>query len=219
MEEVSSSDSTLRLYLVRDGETEWSLSGQHTGCTNIPLTVHREHEARQLRPVLEHIPFAAVLTSSRQRVRGTCELAGLGRSATTEPDLGEWDYGDYEGQRTVDIDKGRPSWNVFRDGRPHGEMPGDVSARADRLLASLCDVDGNVALFTHGQFGCVLAARWIGFSVIDAQHLSLGAASLSILGVNPSHGGVRIIALWNAAPELFTRPCSSRASFMRETTL
>lgn len=110
---------SLRLYLVRHGETQWSLSGRHTGCTDIPLTPHGEEEARQLRPMLEHVQFAAVLTSPRQRARRTCELAGLGPTAKIEPDLAEWDYGDYEGHRSVDIRKGRPGWNVFRDGCPH----------------------------------------------------------------------------------------------------
>lgn len=114
---------TPRLYLVRHGETEWSLSARHTGRTDIPLTPRGEDEARRLRPMLEHVQFAAVLTSPRQRARRTCELAGLDPTAKVEPDLAEWDYGDYEGQRSADIRKARPGWNVFRDGCPHGEMP------------------------------------------------------------------------------------------------
>ncbi len=203
-----------RLYLVRHGETEWSLSGRHTGRTDIPLTPRGEDEARQLRPMLESIQFAAVLTSPRQRARRTFELAGLAPTAKIEPDLAEWDYGDYEGQRSVDIRKGRPGWNVFRDGCPHGEMPAQITARADRLIAHLCDFDGNVALFTHGQFGCILAARWIGLPVVDGQHLSLGPASLSILSDDPSHPDVRVIALWNAVPEVFA-PALSRAAVTR----
>jgi broad specificity phosphatase PhoE len=188
----------LRLYLIRHGETEWSLSGQHTGRTDLPLTAHGEDEARQLAPRLRHIQFARVLTSPRQRARRTCELAGLGAAAETEPDLAEWDYGDYEGLLTADLRKRRPGWNVFRDGCPGGEMPSTVSDRADRLIAHLCRLDGNVALFSHGEFACVLTARWIGLPVVEGQHFSVDAASLGILSYNPSHPEVRVIELWNA---------------------
>jgi broad specificity phosphatase PhoE len=180
----------LQLYFIRHGETEWSLSGQHTGRT-VPLTTCGEDEARELGPCLREIQFARVLTSPRQRARRTCELAGLGPAAEIDPDLAEWDYGDYEGQRSVDR---------FRDGCPRGEMPAQVSDRADRIIAHLRLLNGNVALFSHGQFGCVLAARWIGLPAIEGQHFALGVASLSILGHEPSHPKVRVIALWNAAP-------------------
>ena len=140
-----------------------------------------------------------MLTSPRQRSRRTCELAGLGAAAEIEPDLAEWDYGDYEGQRSVDIRKKRADWDLFRDGCPRGEMPEQVSDRADRLIAHLRALDGNVALFSHGQFGCVLAARWIGLPLVEAQHFALGPASLSILDCDPHHPRVATIALWNAA--------------------
>ena len=188
----------LQLYLIRHGETAWSLSGQHTGRTNIPLTAHGEDQARRLAPWLAQIRFDSVLTSPLLRARQTCELAGLEPSAKTEGDLAEWDYGDYEGQRTVDIRKERPHWDVFRDGCPHGESPAQISDRTDRLITHLATLSGNVALFSHGQFGCVLGARWIGLSVIEAQHFSLAPASLSILSYNPQHRNVRVIALWNA---------------------
>jgi broad specificity phosphatase PhoE len=191
---------TIRLYLVRHGETEWSLSGQHTGRTDLPLTSHGEAEARQLVPWLRHLQFARVLTSPLQRARRTCELAGLGAAAVVEPDLAEWNYGDYEGRLSRDIRKERPGWDVFRDGCPSGEMPGQVSDRADRLIAHLCKLDGNVALFSHGQFSRALAAQWIELSVNEARHFSLGTASLSILGFDPSHPEMRVIELWNAAP-------------------
>jgi len=193
-----------RVYLIRHGETAWSLSGQHTGVTDIPLTEHGEDEARALSPLLRDIHFAAVLTSPRDRARRTCELAGLESHADIDQNLAEWDYGDYEGQRSVDIRKGRPDWNVFRDGCPRGEMPGQASDRADRLIAHLSAVDGDVALFSHGQFSCVLAARWTGLTVVEAQHFTLGPATISILSYNPSHPDVRVIALWNADPALFT---------------
>jgi broad specificity phosphatase PhoE len=202
----------LQLYLVRHGETEWSLSGQHTGRTDLPLTTHGEDESRALGPLLRAHTFTRVLTSPRQRARRTCELAGLGATAEIEPDLSEWEYGEYEGRRTVEIQKEWPGWNVFRDGCPGGEMPAQVSGRADRLIARLAEMDGNVALFSHGQFGQVLAARWIGLPVIAAQHFALDAASLGILGHEPTHPVVRVIALWNATPAVEATPAASRPS-------
>jgi len=190
------------LYLIRHGETAWSLSGQHTGRTDIPLTAHGEEEARSLAPWLAHIQFTRVFTSPRQRARRTCELAGLGQQAEIEPDLAEWDYGDYEGKLSSDIRKSRPDWNAFRDGCPNGEMPAQVSARADRLIAALGTTGGNIAMFSHGQFGLALGARWIGFPVAEGQSFLLGTASLSILSYNPAHPDVPVIALWNATPAL-----------------
>jgi probable phosphoglycerate mutase len=189
---------TLRLYLIRHGETEWSRSGRHTGRTAIPLTPSGEDEARELGKHLRDISFAQVLTSPLRRAVQTCSLAGLDKNPEIEPDLAEWDYGDYEGQRSVDILEERPDWNVYRDGCPGGEMPAQVSARADRLISRLLKLDGNIALFAHGQFGSVLAARWIGLAVAEAEHFMLGTASLSILAFDPHHAGVPVIALWNA---------------------
>ncbi|MEO8836175.1 MAG: histidine phosphatase family protein, partial [Caldimonas sp.] len=174
----------LSLYLLRHGQTEWSLSGRHTGSTDIPLTAHGEDEARALSPWLKHVQFALVLSSPLQRARRTSELVGLGRQAEIEPDLAEWDYGDYEGKRSAEIRLQRPGWNVFRDGCPHGEMPAQVSDRADRLIARLCTMNGNVALFSHGEFGLALAARWIGLPVVDGQHFLMSTASLNILSYN-----------------------------------
>lgn len=188
----------LRLYLIRHGETAWSLSGKHTGCTDIPLTVHGEEEARALAPRLEQIRFTEVLTSPLQRARQTCELVGLAPMANIEQNLSEWDYGDYEGLRTVDIRKVRPHWDVFHDGCPNGESPAQIADRADRLIAHLSTLSGNVALFSHGQFGCVFGARWIGLSPTEGRHFSLGPASLCILSYNPHHPDVRVIALWNS---------------------
>ncbi len=189
-----------RLWFIRHGETAWSLSGQHTGRTDIPLTAHGETEARELEHQLREIRFSHVLTSPRQRAARTCELAGLGRAAEIEPDLAEWDYGDYEGQLSADIRKGRPGWDIFRDGCPHGETPMQIAGRADRLIDRLGALTGNVALFSHGQFGVVLAARWIGLAVVHGQNFSLGPASLSILSHTPHHPKVRVIELWNAVP-------------------
>lgn len=189
----------LHLYLIRHGETEWSLSGQHTGRTDIPLTPRGEDEARELVPRLRDIPFAKVLTSPLQRARKTCELAGLGAEAVLEPDLMEWDYGDYEGKRSVDIRKQRADWNVFRDGCPSGETPAQISERADRLISRLRTLNGNVALFSHGQFGSAVAVRWVSLPLVSAEHFPLATASLSILGFAAHHPEVPVISRWNAA--------------------
>ena len=191
--------SPLRLYLVRHGGTEWTVSGRHTGRTDIPLSAVGEDEARQWSEPLSRISFARVLTSPRQRARQTCEQVGLAQAAEIDPDLAEWDYGDYEGLRSVDILEARPGWNLYRDGCPNGEYPAQVAARADRFIARLRSMEGNIALFSHGQFGAVLGARWIGLPVIDAQHLLLGTASLSILGADPHHPDVPVIMRWSSA--------------------
>ena len=170
----------------------------------LPLTAHGEEEARGLAPWLCHIQFTRVFTSPRRRARRTCELAGLGQQAEIEPDLAEWDYGDYEGKLSPDIRKSRPDWNVFRDGCPGGEMPAQICTRADRLIATLSTMDGDIALFSHGQFGLALAARWIGLPVVEGQHFLLGTASVSILSYNPAHPDVRVLALWNAGPASLT---------------
>ena len=193
----------LQAYLVRHGETAWSITGQHTGRTDLPLTAHGESEARELAPSLRQIQFGRVFVSPRLRARQTCELAGLGQVSEIEADLAEWDYGDYEGRRSADIRKMRPDWNVWRDGSPGGEAPGDVSARADRLITRLFSMHGNIGLFSHGQFGAVLAARWIGLPLIEGQHFALLPASLSILGHEPSHPDLRVIELWNATSSRF----------------
>jgi len=187
-----------RHYLIRHGETEWSLSGQHTGRTDIPLTARGADAARELGQRLREIPFARVLTSPRQRARRTWELSELAPAAETEPDLAEWDYGDYEGQRSADILRTRPIWNLFHYGCPHGEIPAQVSDRADRLIVRLRRLDGNVALFSHGHFGRVLAARWIGLPVRAAQHFQFDTASFGILSHEPSHPEVPVITLWNS---------------------
>ena len=142
---------SLRLYLIRHGETEWALSGRHTGLTDIPLTANGENQARALGKHLRGIRFAHVLTSPLHRARQTCELVGLDKAPEIEPDLAELEYGDYEGKRSVDIRKRRPDWNVFRDGCPHGEIPARVSWLADGLIARFCTLDGKVALFSHAS--------------------------------------------------------------------
>ena len=188
-----------RLYLIRHGETEWSLSGRHTGRTDLPLTEQGEQNARQLGERLRAVRFTRVFTSPRQRARRTCELAGFGSVAAIELDLAEWDYGDYEGRRSADILQARPEWNLFRDGCPNGETPAQVSDRADRLVARLRTLEGNVALFTHGHFGRVLGVRWLGMPVIEAQHFLFSTASLSVLGYEHDRADYPAIVLWNAA--------------------
>ncbi len=186
------------IYLIRHGETEWSLAGRHTGRTDLPLTPHGEEQARDLAPWLDTVRFTDVLTSPRQRARKTCELAGLGKDARIEANLAEWDYGDYEGRTSRDICAERPGWAIFHDGCPLGETPLQVAARADRLIADLLPLAGNIALFSHGQFSRALAARWIGLAVVEAEHFSFGTAALSILGYSPDHPDIRVISLWNA---------------------
>ena len=197
---VLAQKALVRLYFIRHGGTAWSLTGQHTGRTDVPLTTEGEEQARELRPWLRTIQFSHVLTSPRQRARRTCELVGLSAAAEIEPDLCEWDYGDYEGQRSADICKGQPGWNIFRDGCPGGELSTQICERADRLIARLRTLEGNIALFSHGEFGRVAAARWIGAPLLEGQNFALGTASLSVLGYEPPHPETPVIALWNAAP-------------------
>ena len=200
---MSTTDQSLRLHLIRHGETAWSLSSRHTGRTDLALTAQGEAQARSLKPLLGAIRFDAVFTSPALRAWRTCELAGPTLpAAVIEVDLAEWDYGNYEGKTSSDIRNERPGWNCYRDGCPGGESPGDVSNRADRLIARLCRLRGNVALFSHGEFGCSLAARWIGLPVGQGEHFQLGTASLSILAFNPSHPGLHVIDQWNSSAQV-----------------
>jgi probable phosphoglycerate mutase len=190
------------VYFLRHGETAWSISGQHTGRTDLPLTPHGEQMARDLAPILSSIRFSCVLTSPRLRARRTCELAGLGGAAAVEPLLAEWDYGDYEGLRSGEIRAAHPDWEVWRDGCPGGETSMDVAARADRLIGRLRELGGNVALFSHGQFGRVLALRWVGMPAAEGRHFALDPASISIFGQQPDPPHQPLICMWNAAPAL-----------------
>lgn len=189
--------------LIRHGQTAWSLSGQHTGMTDIPLTRQGELEAAGLAPYLRHKGGAAVLTSPLQRARQTCALAGMGGAAIIEPDLVEWNYGEYEGRLSADIRRERPGWAIFRDGCPGGESPIDIAARADRVIARLARLDDSIMLFSHGQFACSVAARWIGLDIREAEHLALDTASISVLGHSRSRPETPVIVLWNLAPHHF----------------
>jgi probable phosphoglycerate mutase len=184
------------VYLVRHGETAWSLSGQHTGGTDIPLTARGEEDARRLSERLRGRPFARVFTSPLQRAARTCELAGYGGAAEIDPDLVEWDYGDYEGRTTADIHRERPGWHLFRDGCPNGESLVAVGARADRAIARWRGVGGDVLVFSSGHFLRVVAARWLGLEPSAGGYFLLSTATLSILGYE--HGKAEpVIRLWN----------------------
>ena len=185
------------IYLIRHGETAWSLSGQHTGRTDLPLTEHGEKEARNLARRLGVVGFGGVFTSPLLRARRTSELAGLGDVAKMDADAAEWNYGDYEGRTSIDIRQENPGWNIFQEGCPGGESPTQVGKRADRLIARLQTFKGNIAIFTHGHLGRVLGARWIGLPVRQAQHFLLATASLSILGYEHDRAEVPAIVLWN----------------------
>ena len=189
-----------QLYLFRHGRTEWSVSGQHTGRTDIPLTGEGEDQARRLAPRLKDLSFDRVLSSPLQRARRTCELAGLGDAMQVEPDLAEWDYGGFEGLTSAQIHQRQPQWDVFKDGGPDGETPAMVSDRADRLIARLCEMTGRIALFSHGHFSRVFTARWIGQPIAVGAHFTLGEAAMNILGCDPGHPEVRVISLWNLPP-------------------
>ena len=169
------------LYIARHGETAWSLSGQHTGLTDLPLTERGQSNARRLGNQLRGRSFAHVFTSPLQRARRTCELASFGTEAEVDRDLLEWNYGDYEGLRTAEIHAKRPGWELFRDGCPGGESAGDVGARADRMVDRVRAVQQDVLIFSSGHFLRVLAARWLGFVPQAGEHFLLSTASLSAL--------------------------------------
>ncbi|MGZ8160063.1 MAG: histidine phosphatase family protein [Methylobacter sp.] len=185
------------LYLARHGETAWSLTGQHTGLTDLPLTERGEQTARRLGERLRGLAFAKVFTSPLQRAVKTCELAGFGARAEVDQDLVEWDYGDYEGRRGIEIRAERPDWNLFRDGCPGGESPAQVAARADRVINRVRAIEGNVLLFTSGHFIRVLATRWIGLEpTVNSRSFMLSTASLSALGYEDSLSR-SVIRFWN----------------------
>ena len=187
--------SAQEVFVVRHGETEWSLSGQHTGTTDLPLTENGRQVARLLRPVLVKESFALVLTSPLQRARETCRLAGFGDAANVEPDLVEWNYGRYEGLTFDQIHATTLGWMIFRDGCPGGEQSREIGARVDRVIAKVRAVEGNVLLFAHGHVLRVFAARWLGLPPSVGQHLLLDTATMTILSY---YHGVPAIKRWNA---------------------
>jgi broad specificity phosphatase PhoE len=185
-----------RVYLLRHGETEWSLSRQHTGLTDIPLTANGRAVAQCLAPVLAEQSFELVLASPLQRARQTCELAGLSARATVDEDLLEWNYGEYEGLTPQQIRATVPEWLIFRDGCPGGESPAQVGARVDRVISRVRAVEGNAALFAHGHILRMLAARWLGLPVSGGSHFLLDTATLSVLSY---YHGIGAVERWNAA--------------------
>jgi broad specificity phosphatase PhoE len=187
--------SERNVYAVRHGETEWSRSGRHTSVTDLPLTDTGRAAARLVAPALAREPLAVVMTSPLRRARETCELAGLGGPAEIDPDLTEWNYGAYEGLTSREIEAMRPGWMLFRDGCPGGETPGEVGARADRVIARVRARPGNAALFAHGHILRVLVARWIDRPAQDGQRFGLDTATLSVLGY---YRDVPAVKIWNA---------------------
>jgi broad specificity phosphatase PhoE len=184
-----------QVYLIRHGETEWSLSGQHTGITDIPLTENGRKVAKLLAPVLAKETFALVLTSPLERARRTCELAGLGARAEIERDLMEWNYGAYEGLSPKQIHAQAGGWMLFSDGCPGGESPEQVGARVDRVIARVRTVEGHVALFAHGHIFRVFAARWLGLPATAGCQFLLDTATLNILSY---YRGIPAVKRWNA---------------------
>jgi probable phosphoglycerate mutase len=183
-----------RVFAVRHGETAWSLSGQHTGTTDIPLTDNGRRLADRLRPALSKETFALVLTSPLERARETCKLSGLGASAVVDSDLVEWNYGEYEGLTPKQIHERVPGWLIFRDGCPRGETPAEVGERVDRVIARARAAEGDVALFAHGHVLRVLAARWIGLPAGDGQRFQLDTGTLNVLAY---YRGTPAVRIWN----------------------
>lgn len=185
------------IYLLRHGETEWSLSGKHTGVTDLALTEQGRQQARRLQPELAATNFQRVLTSPMRRARETCELAGLGGRAEIDPDLMEWNYGDYEGLTSEQIHVHRPGWTIFNDGGgPGGETPEQVGVRADRVIARVRALKSDAALFAHGHVLRVLAARWLGLTPGAGAHFLLDTATLCVLS---SYGGIAAFKRWNVS--------------------
>ena len=189
-------EASPRIYLARHGETAWSVSGQHTGLTDLPLTPRGEENARRLGERLRGQVFSRVFTSPLQRARRTCELAGIAARAEVDADLVEWDYGAYEGKKTSEIRQQQPGWQLFRDGCPGGESLATIAARADRVVARLRAVGGDVLVFSSGHFLRVLSARWCGLDASSGRCLYLGTAALCVLGYE--HGtDDPVLRLWN----------------------
>lgn len=186
-----------KIYLARHGQTEWTITGQHTGHTDIPLTQIGKQNAVLLGQRLNELTFAAVYTSPLQRARQTCELAGFDTQAQNDPDLMEWNYGTYEGLTTKEIEKDHPGWNIFCDGCPGGETINEVAERANRIVARLKTVNaGNVLLFSHGHFLRFIATSWLGLPATNARSFVLAPTSLSILGYEHNLNEP-VIRLWN----------------------
>jgi broad specificity phosphatase PhoE len=191
-----------KLYLARHGDTAWTDSHQHTGRTDLPLNERGEEHARQLGEQLRRISFVHIFTSPLQRASKTCELAGFGAGVEVDPDLIEWDYGRFEGKRTSDVLKERPGWELFRDGCPDGETPEDVGKRADRFIARIHGLAGNILAFSSGHIIRMIAARWLGLPPADGRFFFCDPASVGALGFEHDNRDQPIIRLWNSVGEL-----------------
>ncbi|MBS0210898.1 MAG: histidine phosphatase family protein [Planctomycetes bacterium] len=189
-------DTESLVYLSRHGETAWSLTGQHTGLTDLPLTERGQRNAVALGQRLKGLQVARVFVSPLQRARQTCELAGFGHVAEVDPDLVEWHYGDYEGLTTAQIHAQRPDWRIFRDGCPGGESVADVCARAERVVTKLRAIDKCVLLFSSGHFLEMFTIRWLDLPADAATHLFLDTASMSIVGYHRTKTNP-VLRLWN----------------------
>ncbi len=194
-----------KVYLARHGETEWTKTGQHTGRTDIPLTQQGEDDAKLIGLRVAHLTFTNVFTSPLQRAKRTSELAGF--AALVDPDLMEWDYGSYEGKKTAEIRKGQPDWQLLKHGAPNGETAQQVAARADRVIAKVKGLTGNVLIFAHGHYLRVFAARWVGADPSFAQHLLLGTSSISVLSFDHARLDEPAIMLWNDDRHLSGEGC------------
>jgi probable phosphoglycerate mutase len=194
------------IYVARHGDTAWSISGQHTGLTDLPLTSEGEEHARALKDRLAGIAFAKIFTSPLQRARTTCALAGFGSAAEIDNDLVEWNYGRYEGLRSAEIHAERPNWDLFRDGAPGGESPAQAAERADNVRRRVRSLKGNVLLFSSGHFIRVLAARWIGLEPsCHCNSFLLGTASVSVFSYDRDLSRP-VIQLWNDMHHVRTAP-------------
>ncbi len=186
-----------QIYLIRHGETDWSRSGRHTSHTDLPLTAAGEEQALGLKDRLHSLPFSLVWSSPRQRAQRTGMLAGFASSLVVNPDLAEWHYGDFEGLTTEEIRQRNPDWNLFQQGCPGGESLEQVGRRADRLVATLRTRTGNIALFSHGHFLRVLAARWVGWPAAEGRRLLLKTGSISVLSFEHNCPDEPAIGHWN----------------------
>ncbi len=186
---------TQRVALIRHGETAWSLNGRHTSFTDLPLTENGKEQASLLNKAFSHIKFAQVFCSPLKRARETCDLAGLSDNVIIDSDLTEWNYGDFEGLTTVQIDKQIPDWDIFKDGCPGGESPQQVSDRVDRIIKRVQAIDGNVAVFSHGHLSRAFATRWANLNIINGHMFVLDTATLNVLGAY--HDDPAIVN-WNA---------------------
>jgi len=190
-----------KIYLIRHGETEWTLNGKHTGMTDIPLTKNGELQAKLIRRRLRGHTFQTILSSPLQRAARTCEIAGFLTKARLDPDLVEWNYGAFEGRTTAEIQEKMPHWNIFSNGAPGGESPTDMTARVNKVLTKIQSLHGDIALFSHGHFLRALSARWLQLPIQEGRLFALFPASVSILGFERN---THVLTLWNDISHLKT---------------